>query len=47
MKQRRVRPTGTEGYRTTEMTVGGVDTSGLDGVISRIQNRSVRGATRA
>jgi hypothetical protein len=26
----RLRPTGTEGYRTAEVTLGGVDTSGLD-----------------
>jgi predicted flavoprotein YhiN len=29
MEQRRVRSNGTEGYRTTEMTLGGVDISGL------------------
>jgi predicted flavoprotein YhiN len=28
MEQRRVMSNGTEGYRTTEMTVGGVDISG-------------------
>jgi predicted Rossmann fold flavoprotein len=29
VKQWRVRPNGTEGYRTAEVTIGGVDTSGL------------------
>ena len=29
VKQWRVRPSGTEGYRTAEVTLGGVDTSGL------------------
>jgi len=29
VKQWRVRPNGTEGYRTAEVTLGGVDTSGL------------------
>jgi predicted Rossmann fold flavoprotein len=29
VKQWRVRPAGTEGYRTAEVTLGGVDTSGL------------------
>ena len=29
LKQWRVRPNGTEGYRTAEVTLGGVDTSGL------------------
>jgi predicted flavoprotein YhiN len=29
VQQWRVRPNGTEGYRTAEVTLGGVDTSGL------------------
>jgi predicted Rossmann fold flavoprotein len=29
IKQWRVRPNGTEGYRTAEVTLGGVDTAGL------------------
>ncbi len=30
LKQWTVKPTGTEGYRTAEVTLGGVDTAGLD-----------------
>lgn len=36
-----VRPTGSEGYRTAEVTLGGVDTNGLDG--RTLQARSVPG----
>ena len=38
-----VTPTGTEGYRTAEVTLGGVDTAGLS---SRMQARKARGAIR-
>ena len=30
MNRWQVRPTGTEGYRTAEVTLGGVDTAGLN-----------------
>src|ERR1700693_6130400 len=41
VKQWRVRPNGTEGYRTAEVTVGGVDTSGLSS--KTFEARSVPG----
>jgi hypothetical protein len=41
VKQWRVRPAGTEGYRTAEVTVGGVDTSGLSS--KTFEARSVPG----
>lgn len=41
MKQWRVRPSGTEGYRTAEVTLGGVDTSGLSS--KTFESRSVPG----
>jgi predicted Rossmann fold flavoprotein len=41
VKQWRVRPVGTEGYRTAEVTVGGVDTSGLSS--KTFEARSVPG----
>ena len=41
VKQRRVRPSGTEGYRTAEVTLGGVDTAGLSS--KTFESRSVRG----
>jgi predicted Rossmann fold flavoprotein len=41
VKQWRVRPNGTEGYRTAEVTLGGVDTSGLSS--KTFEARSVRG----
>ena len=41
VKQWRVRPKGTEGYRTAEVTVGGVDTSGLSS--KTFEARSVPG----
>jgi predicted Rossmann fold flavoprotein len=37
----RVRPNGTEGYRTAEVTLGGVDTSGLSS--KTFESRSVPG----
>ncbi|PZX42190.1 hypothetical protein LY56_02180 [Roseinatronobacter thiooxidans] len=37
----RVRPVGTEGYRTAEVTLGGVDTRGLDA--GTMESRHVRG----
>jgi predicted Rossmann fold flavoprotein len=40
-KQWRVRPNGTEGYRTAEVTLGGVDTSGLSS--KTFESRSVPG----
>jgi predicted Rossmann fold flavoprotein len=40
-KQWRVRPSGTEGYRTAEVTLGGVDTSGLSS--KTFESRSVPG----
>ena len=39
--QWRVRPSGTEGYRTAEVTLGGVDTSGLSS--KTFESRSVPG----
>jgi predicted Rossmann fold flavoprotein len=41
IKQWRVRPNGTEGYRTAEVTLGGVDTSGLSS--KTFEARSVPG----
>jgi len=41
VKQWRVRPSGTEGYRTAEVTLGGVDTSGLSS--KTFESRSVPG----
>ena len=41
MKQWRVRPNGTEGYRTAEVTLGGVDTSELSS--KTFESRSVPG----
>ena len=41
VKQWRVRPNGTEGYRTAEVTLGGVDTSGLSS--KTFETRSVPG----
>jgi predicted Rossmann fold flavoprotein len=41
VKQWRVRPNGTEGYRTAEVTLGGVDTSGLSS--KTLEARSVPG----
>jgi predicted Rossmann fold flavoprotein len=41
VKQWRVRPKGTEGYRTAEVTLGGVDTSGLSS--KTFESRSVPG----
>ena len=41
VKQWRVRPDGTEGYRTAEVTLGGVDTSGLSS--KTFESRSVPG----
>jgi predicted Rossmann fold flavoprotein len=41
VKQWRVRPNGTEGYRTAEVTLGGVDTSGLSS--KTFEARSVPG----
>jgi predicted Rossmann fold flavoprotein len=41
VQQWRVRPKGTEGYRTAEVTVGGVDTSGLSS--KTFEARSVPG----
>jgi len=41
VKQWRVRPNGTEGYRTAEVTLGGVDTSGLSS--KTFESRSVPG----
>ena len=41
VKQWRVRPSGTEGYRTAEVTLGGVDTSGLSS--KTFEARSVPG----
>ena len=41
VKQWRVRPNGTEGYRTAEVTLGGVDTSGLSS--KTFEAASVRG----
>jgi predicted Rossmann fold flavoprotein len=41
VKQWRVRPQGTEGYRTAEVTLGGVDTSGLSS--KTFESRSVPG----
>jgi predicted Rossmann fold flavoprotein len=41
VKQWRVRPNGTEGYRTAEVTLGGVDTSGLSS--KTMESRSVPG----
>lgn len=41
VKQWRVRPNGTEGYRTAEVTLGGVDTSGLSS--KTFETRSIPG----
>ena len=41
IKQWRVRPNGTEGYRTAEVTLGGVDTAGLSS--KTFESRSVPG----
>ena len=41
VKQWRVKPNGTEGYRTAEVTLGGVDTSGLSS--KTFESGSVRG----
>jgi predicted Rossmann fold flavoprotein len=41
VKQWHVRPNGTEGYRTAEVTLGGIDTSGLSS--KTFESRSVRG----
>jgi predicted Rossmann fold flavoprotein len=41
VKQWRVRPNGTEGYRTAEVTLGGVDTSGLSS--KTFESRTVAG----
>jgi predicted flavoprotein YhiN len=41
IKQWRVRPNGTEGYRTAEVTLGGVDTTGLSS--KTFESRSVPG----
>jgi predicted Rossmann fold flavoprotein len=41
VKQWRVRPSGTEGYRTAEVTLGGVDTAGLSS--KTFESRSVPG----
>jgi predicted Rossmann fold flavoprotein len=41
VKQWRVKPNGTEGYRTAEVTLGGVDTSGLSS--KTFESRSVPG----
>jgi predicted Rossmann fold flavoprotein len=41
VKQWRVRPNGTEGYRTAEVTLGGVDTSGLSS--KTFESKSVPG----
>jgi predicted Rossmann fold flavoprotein len=41
VKQWRVRPNGTEGYRTAEVTLGGVDTTGLSS--KTFESRSVPG----
>jgi predicted Rossmann fold flavoprotein len=41
VKQWRVRPNGSEGYRTAEVTLGGVDTSGLSS--KTFESRSVSG----
>jgi predicted Rossmann fold flavoprotein len=41
VKQWRVRPNGTEGYRTAEVTLGGVDTAGLSS--KTFESRSVPG----
>jgi predicted Rossmann fold flavoprotein len=41
LKQWRVRPNGTEGYRTAEVTLGGVDTTGLSS--KTFESRSVPG----
>jgi predicted Rossmann fold flavoprotein len=41
VKQWRVRPNGTEGYRTAEVTLGGVDTSGLSS--KTFESRAVPG----
>jgi predicted Rossmann fold flavoprotein len=41
VKQWRVRPNGSEGYRTAEVTLGGVDTSGLSS--KTLESRSVPG----
>ena len=41
VKQWRIRPKGTEGYRTAEVTIGGVDTSGLSS--KTFEARSVPG----
>jgi predicted Rossmann fold flavoprotein len=41
VKQWRVRPNGTEGYRTAEVTLGGVDTSGLSS--KTFESRTVPG----
>lgn len=41
VKQWRVRPNGTEGYRTAEVTLGGVDTSGLSS--KTMESRAVPG----
>jgi predicted flavoprotein YhiN len=41
VKQWRVRPNGTEGYRTAEVTLGGVDTSELSS--KTFESRSVPG----
>jgi predicted Rossmann fold flavoprotein len=41
VKQWRVRPSGTEGYRTAEVTLGGVDTSGLSS--KTFETRSIPG----
>lgn len=41
VKQWRVRPNGTEGYRTAEVTLGGVDTSGLSS--KTMESRAIPG----
>jgi predicted Rossmann fold flavoprotein len=41
LKQWRVKPNGTEGYRTAEVTLGGVDTSGLSS--KTFESKSVPG----
>jgi predicted Rossmann fold flavoprotein len=38
LKQWTVKPTGTEGYRTAEVTLGGVDTAGLDSTTMAARN---------
>jgi len=36
----RVKPTGSEGYRTAEVTLGGVDTDGLDGRTMEVRGQA-------